>query len=88
VDNVYHEVEEMNEGIDQEAIIKDSNYKVIDVVLEDANRERRMKQLHIPEQPILLSKDALMKQFCSNQAKCIQPELIETMKQIIMEEYI
>jgi hypothetical protein len=77
VEDVSRVIEEMDEGIDQDATIKDYNYYAADAVLEDENREERMKLLHTPEQPIKLSLDPLVEQFTSKQTHCVLLELIE-----------
>jgi hypothetical protein len=70
----------MDEGIDQEQIITDSNSQSVDVVLEDKVREKRMKLLHKPEKIVTLTNDILEQQFLDKQSKYIATELVEQMK--------
>jgi hypothetical protein len=84
--DIYHDIETMDEGIDQERIITDPDYQSVDAVLEDDVREKRMKLLHKPEQPVTLTKDVLIQQFTDKQSKYIIPELVKRMKEIIIRK--
>jgi hypothetical protein len=60
------------------------DYLSVEKVLEDDVREKRMRLLYIPENPIQLSLDVLRDQFESNQAAYLPPELITHWKDIII----
>jgi hypothetical protein len=57
--DICQDIETMNEGIDQQRIITNSNYLSTNIVLEDDTREKRMKLLHSPKKHIILSLDVL-----------------------------
>jgi hypothetical protein len=66
-EDIYHEIEAMDEGIDQRAIMVDVDYVSVLHVLDDKYRSKIMLRLQTPEKPITLNKDVLVQQFMDNQ---------------------
>jgi hypothetical protein len=59
VDDIYNDIFERDEDIDQLLIIRVDNYESLIVVLDDDQRDVLMTRLHTPEQPVELNEEEL-----------------------------
>jgi hypothetical protein len=75
LNEIYHKIENMDEGIDRDEIVKDWMHHSTFAVREDFYRKDNMKHLRTLSEIIPFDPEDLLRQFTTNQAKYLPREL-------------